>query len=351
MGCNKFEHFLEENEGADIEKNKELKKHLEGCKDCKQYFLFNRILNSQKKVFERAPENLLFNVRQEIRNLQNCKRRPSVLNIFRPKIKPAIAFAVLLIAVGLYTSLKNSPIGVIDNLADKFNISKFKNIKTGDILYVAKHINVDLKLNNNAKLQLDSNTLLQFKAKDKISLSRGEIYLDVGSNEVEIKTPNALITVKNTKTKIHTTIKQQEGVYRANTSCVVLEGIAAIGNSDEKMLVTPGQEIVLAGNGKVQLKNTVPDSTLRKLASRINSASKNRIFTAMEQLCDCLYDKKYDVRGDQLHGNDIKENKFPVRIFWQTKMETQFGRGINETYCFFNAGSGNGSCVGISSGI
>jgi hypothetical protein len=170
MGCNRFEHFLEENDGVDIEKNLEIKSHLAECKDCKRYYVFNKILNSQKNAFERSPEALFFNVQKKIRNLHNRSHWQNILSIFKPKAKPAIAFAVLLIAAGLYTSLKNSPIGVIDNLADKFNISKFKNIKTGDILYVAKNINVDLKLNNNSKMQLDSNTLLQFKARNKISL-------------------------------------------------------------------------------------------------------------------------------------------------------------------------------------
>ena len=219
------------------------------------------------------------------------------------------------------------------------------------MLYVGKNIHVDFQLKNSAKLQLDSNTVLQFRSKDKIELSRGQLFLSAGNKEMEIETPNGVITVKNTKTKIHTTIKEENGVSITKTSCVVFDGTAKISNSKGKVIAIPGQEFVLAENGKVEFMNTLTGSALTEQASRIDSPPKIKVFTAMEQLCDCVYDKKYDLDHNQMHGKEIKENRFNVRIFWQNKINIESRREMNKSLCFFNVGSGNISNTGNRSGI
>ena len=351
MKYTKLELFLSENEGREIEKDGEMHRHMGACRDCKEYLLFTKILYSQKEVFEKAPETILSRVRQRIHERQNCRERSSILDIFRPLVKPAIAFLVLLLAATLYTYLKNSPIGVIDNLADRFNISELKNIQTGDILYVAKQIRVECTLNGQRKMALDSNTVLQLRAKDKIILFRGQLYADVGKKTLALETPNGVITVKNAKIKVHTAITNHNGGYRAKTSCSVIEGIAEIGNSREKVRVSRGEEIVLGENGKVELKRTLPGPALAEKASRLNAAAKSKVFTAKEDLCDCLYDVRYKLNDNQLHGKEVKENKFPVRIFWQNEAKIESRRRLEDAFCFFNAGNDRTVFIGYSPGI
>jgi hypothetical protein len=351
MACDKVERYLNDHECAEIEGDGELRSHVAECQDCKNYYLFDKILHSQKGVFEKAPETIALAVRQRIRELHDLRERAAWHNIFRPLLKPAIGFSILLIAVVFYMHLKNGPIGVVNNLEDRFNSTEFKNIKTGDILYASKHIHVDLPLTNHAKLHLDSNTLLQFRAKDKITLSRGQIYLTVGDNEMEIETPNGLITVKNVKTKIRTDRKKEKGAYITTTACSVIEGIVKIGLARDQAVVTPGQEIILAGNGRIERKDAVPDSAMSEQISRINSGSPGKVFTAKEQLCDCLYDSRYNSDDKTFHAKEMKESKFPVRIFWRNKDKFESLRRTDESICFFNADGGNVPAIGSGPGI
>jgi hypothetical protein len=351
MECNRFESYLKENEGAKIEIDAELTNHIGECRECKKYFLLVRILNSQKGVLKKAPETILFNVRQRINDLQKSGEIPAWQAVFGRLLKPAIAFTLLVIAVAVFISFRNSPIGVVDNLAERFNVPELKYINTGDVLYVGKNIHVDFLLKNSAKLQLDSNTLLQLKGKDKIALSRGQLYLTAGSGRLHIETPNGLITIKNTKTKIHTAIKEENGISVTKTSCVVFDGAAEISNSKGKVIAISGEEIVLKENGKIEFINTLTGPALKEQASRIDSPTKIRVFTAREQLCDCVYDKKYDSDHNQVHGKDIKENRFPVRIFWQNKLNIESRGDMNKTLCFFNVGNGDSGRTGNNPGI
>jgi hypothetical protein len=351
MECSRFEHYLSENEGVKIAKNSDLYKHAAACPDCRSFLLFNKIMYSQKEVFEKAPETILSGVRQRIRERQNLREQKAWLNIFKPLLKPAIGFSVILIALVFYMHLKNGHIGVVNNLEDRFNRTEFKNIKVGDILYASKHIHVDLTLTNHAKLHLDSNTLLQFRARDKITLSRGQIYLTAGGNEMKIETPNGLIIVKNGKTKIGSDRKKEKGAFITKTSCSAIEGIVKIGHSREQTVVSPGQEIILAGNGKIVRKDVLPDSAMSEQTSRINSASPGKVFTAKEQLCECLYDSQYNSDDKTFHGKETKENKFPVRVFWRNKDKFESMRRTDESICFFNADGGSIRAIGSGPGI
>ena len=351
MDCNRLEHYLNENEGVEIEKDSDLQKHIGECRDCKNYFLFDKIMHSQKEVFEKAPEYFLFNVRRKINDLRNHKQRRSILGIFRPLIKPAIAFASLALLIALFATIKNSPVGVVDNLVDRFNISELKNIKINDVLYVSKQIHVDLTLNGNVKVQVDSNTVLQLRAKDRIALFRGQFFLSVGSNKMTIETPNGLITLKHAKIKIQTTLHEEKGVHNAETSCCVIDGSAEIDNSKEKIAVMLGQEIVLTENGAIERKSSLPDAAKKEQASGIATASKSKVFTAKEQICDCLYDMRYNSDNNQLHGKEMKENKFPVRVFWQNSVKIESMRRPDEKFCFFNAGGSPVRYIGNSPGI
>jgi|WetSurMetagenome_2_1015567.scaffolds.fasta_scaffold34185_2 hypothetical protein len=348
MECNRLEHYLNEHEGEEIEKNSELHNHSGECRDCKEYRLFDKILHSQKEVFEKAPETLLPTVQQRIRE-QQTRESPAWLDIFRPLLKPALAFSVLLIAAGLYMHLKNSPIGVVDNLAERFNISDLRNIKTGDVLYVAKQINVDFTLNGNVKLEMDSNTVLQVRAKNKIALFRGQLHVAVGKKAMKVETPNGVITLRQAKIKVHTTLTKENGNFRARTSCYVFDGNVQIGTK-EKSSIAPGQEIELAENGGFELKNASPSAQKDREFS-INPSLKSKVFTAKEQLCDCLYDIRYNSDNNPLHGREMKENKFPVRIFWLNKEKFESMRRLDEKLCFFIAGNGSTRHTGNSPGI
>ena len=81
-----------------------------------------------------------------------------------------------------------------------------------------------------------------------------------------------------------------------------------------------------------------------------NEAS-DKVFTAKEQLCECLYDTRYNSDNNPLHGKEIKENKFPVRIFWQNKEKFESMRRLDETVCFSNAFGDCSAFIGIGPGI
>ena len=351
MECKRLEQYLNEHDCARIAKDSDLHLHLRECPHCQKYYLFENILRSQKEIFEKAPEAIVPTVRQRIFELQRRRERSSMMDILRLLVKPAIGFSILFIAVAFYMHVKNGPIGVVNNLADRFNRSEFKNIKAGDILYASKHIHVDLTLANHSKLYLDSNTLLQFRAKDKITLSRGRLYLAAGGDEMKIETPNGLITVKNAKTKISANRKEEKDAAITKTSCSVIEGIVQIENSKGISVVSSGQEIVLAENGKIESKNVLPDSAISGQASRIYSVSSDKVFTAKEQLCDCLYDIRYNPDNNALHDKELKENKFPVRVFWRNKEKIESMRRLDEPVCFFNGSGGSTRDFGNSPGI
>jgi hypothetical protein len=349
MECNRLELFLNKHEGGAIDRDSELHNHVSACRDCKEYLVLTKLLASQKENLEKAPETILSTVRRRIHERQNRREYSSVFDTFRLFAKPAIAFSALFTVAAVFLYLKNSPIGVVDNLADRFNISEFKNIQSGDVLYVAKQINVDLTLNGNVKLEMDSNTVLQLRAKNKIALFRGQMHVAVGKKAMKVETPNGVITLRHAKIKVHTTLTKENGNFRARTSCYVFDGNVQIGTK-EKSLVTPGQEIILAENGRFELKNSLP-SAQKDREFRVNSPLKNKVFTAKEQLCDCLYDIRYNSDDNPLHGKEMKENKFPVRIFWRNKDKYESMRRTDEKVCYFNGSSGSTGNIGNSPGI
>jgi hypothetical protein len=351
MECNRLERFFSENEEGTVLKDGDLRKHVDTCRACKEYLLFTKVLHSQKEVFEHAPETLLLKVRQRINERVDRNERLSIFDIFKLIAKPAaLACCLLLIATALFIHFRNSPIGRVNNLADRFNISEFREVKTGDILYVAKQIQVDLTMNGNTKVELDSNTVLQLRSRNKIALFRGQVHLAAGKNALKVETPNGIITLKDATIKVHTALKKENGDFKARTSCYVINGNVQIGTK-RKTLVTPGQEITLAENGKVELKNSLPVTEQNDRMFRIDAPLKNKVFTAKEQLCDCLYDIRYNAADNPLHGKEMKENKFPVRIFWQNKEKYESMRRFDETVCYFNINRNNYSPIDIGPGI
>jgi hypothetical protein len=349
MACNRLELFLSEHECAEIERDGELHEHMGACRECREYLLLTKLLASQTGHFDKAPETVLYKVRQAIHEQQNRRGYSSILDLFRPLVKPAIAFsALLLIAVVFSLHLKNSPVGIIENLADQFNISEFRNIQTGDVLYVGKRINVDCTLDGNVKIGLDSNTVLQVLGKKDIALFRGQVRIATGKNTINLETPNGVLVLNNAKIKVQTALTKDNGSFKARTSCSVYDGRARIG---DKALVTAGQEIVLAENGAVEVQKSLPPALRDDQEFWIGSPAKNKVFTAKEQLCDCLFDMRYNPDENSLHEKEMKENKFPVRIFWQNTEKIESMRRFDEAVCLFNAAGDPGRNDGNSPGI
>ena len=341
MPCKRFENFIKETDGCDIEIPSKLLKHTEECLECKNKFVLTGILHSQKGVFEKTPEIILINVRQRVRELRMRKGHPAWRDAVGRWLRPAIAFAACIIAVvAVYFFIRNSPVGVVDNLVERFEIPRLKYVRSGDMLYVAENVNVCLTLKNDAKLRLDSHTVLRCCAGNRVSLSRGRLYLSAGSGRMKIQTPGGTITLQRAGAVISTTHRKSQAVSSSRTLCTVIEGCAEIAHAGGTMVVSRGREIVLAEAGEIGYTDSLTDQVLKERASWIVSAPENRVYTAKDQLCDCVYDARYDSAGAGLHGKDIREHTFPVRIFWQTKSNINFRTEMDETFCLFNAGGG-----------
>jgi hypothetical protein len=321
MECKRLEDYLRKNECTGISLGTELRNHIEECRDCKSYFLLVGLLNSQKGAVEKAPQSILLNVQHRIRSLQRPSEKPAWLNTFKLVLKPALAFSILLAAVFLYTNFKNNYIGVVDNLVDRFNISKFKYIKTGDVLYTGDSTTATIRLNGNNILQIHQNTVVVVKGPRHISLSHGEISLLSGDRELQIETPDGLLLARNADTRIRTTTtKPENGLSKTETTCIVLNGKLVIKYPLKEIILSQGQEAVVAENGGITCQKQL---TPAESASEKSPAINQKLFAAVQSLCDCIYAFNYtpDKKANhlELFGKEVNENNFKVRVFWQEK--------------------------------
>jgi hypothetical protein len=348
MECSIFEKYLKGNDCCSDIIPVEITKHLGECKNCQNYYQFAMILNSQKSVLEKAPEDILPAVENKIFESITLKKeslnrfkyllKPSfnglfehigLYNRFKYLLKPAFAglFVLLLIVVS-YTYLANKNIGYVENLSERFKLSQFENIKSGDMLYAGDNTTADIRLNSKNKLQIHQNTIVRVKGSRKIALSRGEISLASGDNELQIETPDGVLLARNSNTKITTIASVENGLIKTETTCIVFKGTLIIKHPLREIVLNQGQKAVLAGNDGI----TYPQQmTVAESKSEKSAAVKQKLFAAVESLCDCIHTFNYTPgkKADhlQLFGKEVNEKKFKVRVFWQEKGLNELGFG------------------------
>lgn len=325
MDCKIIEKYLKSNDCVNDIVPAEIKKHLSECKTCQQFYQFASLLNSQKNLLEKAPEDILPNIEKEILDSIKQLEIKKPFAIFRPVLKPAFAgFFILLVAVLSYTHLANKNIGHVENLSERFKIAQFENIKSGDELYAGDSTIAAISLKSKNELQIHHNTIVRVKGSRHIALSRGEISLLSGDKELRIETPDGLLLARNTNTKIHTIARLENGVLKTETTCIVLNGKLIIKYPLKEIILNQGQKVVLAENGIITYQKQL---TAAESESEKSTAVKQKIFAAVESLCDCIYASDYapgkKANHLQLFGKEVNENKFKVRVFWKEK-------GLNE---------------------
>jgi antitoxin component YwqK of YwqJK toxin-antitoxin module len=343
MECKILEEYLTTNDCACDIVPVEIKKHLSECKTCQQFYQFASLLNSQKSLLEKAPEDILPNIEKKISDSLKQFKNKEPFTIFKPLFKPAFAgFFVLLVAVLSYSYLTNKNIGRVENLSERFKIAQFENINSGDELYTGDNTTAAIRLKSRNELQIHHNTIVRVKSSRHISLSRGEISLLSGDKELQIETPDGLLLARNTNTKINTVARLENGVLKTETTCIVFNGKLIIKYPLKEITLNQGQKAVLAENGRITYQTQL---TAAESESEKSTAVKQKVFTAVQSLCDCIYASNYtpDKKANhlQLFGKEVNENKFKVRVFWQEKGLNQLGFGPmngNNKICFSKLG-------------
>jgi antitoxin component YwqK of YwqJK toxin-antitoxin module len=331
MECKMLEKYLKKNECVAAAVPGEIQKHLVECKECQTYYQFVLALDLQKGSLEKAPEDILPNIEKKIFDsikLKNEKPFTVFKPLFKPLLKPAFAgFFVLLVAISSYTYLANKNIGYVENLSERFKIAQFENIYSGDELYTGDNTIAAISLKSKNKLQIHQNTIVRVKGSRQIVLSRGEISLLSGNKELQIETPDGVLLARNTNTKINTVAKLENGVLKTETTCIVLNGKLIIKYPLKEIIVNQGQKAVLAENGTITYQKQL---TAAESESEKSTAVKQKVFAAVQSLCDCIYAFNYapgkKANHLQLFGKEVNENKFKVRVFWKEK-------GLNELVC------------------
>jgi hypothetical protein len=325
MECKIFEKFLKVNDCCNDIVPAEIKNHLSACKNCQELYQFTMLLNSQKSRLEKAPKEILPAIENRI--LDSVRPFKSAVSPywFRYLLKPAYAgFSVLLVTVLSYTYMANKNIGYVENLSERFKIAQFENIKSGDLLYAGDNTTADIRLKSNNQLQIHQNTTVRVKGPRQITLSRGEISLVSGDNEFQIETPDGVLLAKNSNTKITTVTRMENGVLKTETTCIVFKGQLEIKHPLKEIVLIQGQKAVLAGNDGITYPQPM---TLAESKSEKSAVVKQKLFAAVESLCDCIHALDYipGKKADhlQLFGKEANEKKFKVRVFWQQK-------GLNE---------------------
>ena len=329
MACKIIEKCLKSNNCVNDIVPAEIKKHLSVCKSCQQYYQFALLLNSQKSLLEKAPEEILPNVEKKISYSLKQLKHEEPLTIFKPLFKPAFAgFFVLLVAVASYTYLANKNIGHVENLSERFKIAQFENINSGDELYTGDSTTAAISLKSKNELQIHHNTIVRVKGPRHISLSRGEISLLSGDKELQIETPGGLLLARNTSTKIQSIARLENGVLKTETTCFIFNGKLIIKYPLKEITLNQGQKAVLAENGIITYQKQL---TAAESESEKSTAVKQKVFAAVQSLCDCIYASNYtpDKKANhvQLFGKEVNENKFKVRVFWQEKGLDHLGSG------------------------
>ncbi len=323
MECRKIENYLKENDCSTDIVPAEIKKHLSECKNCQKYYQFALILNSQKCLLEKAPEDILPNIENKILDSIRQLKNEVSPNRFKIKylLKPSFAgFCVLLVAVLSYAYLAGKNIGHVENLSERFKIAQFENIKSGDVLYAGDNTTVTINLKSKNKLQMHHNTTVKVKGSRQIALSRGEISLLSGDKELRIETPDGLLLARNTTTKIHTIARLENGLLKTETTCIVLKGKLIIKYPLKEIVLNQGQKAVLAENGGITYQKQL---TAAESESEKDNSVQQKLFAAVESLCDCInvinYTPGKKTDHLQLFGKEVNENKFKVRVFWREK--------------------------------
>jgi hypothetical protein len=347
MECKILEKYLKENDSIDTVVPIEIQKHMVECKDCHNYYQFVLALDLQKGALEKAPEDILPNVEKKIFDSIRQSKNRKPFTIFRPVLKPAFAgFSVLLVALLSYTYLANKNIGHVENLSERFKIAQFENINSGDELYTGDSTTAAISLKSKNKLQIHHNTIVRVIGSRKITLSRGEISLLSGDKELQIETPDGLFLARNANIKIHTIARLENGVLKTETTCIVFNGKLKIKCPLKEIELDQGQKAVLAENGRIMYQNQL---TAAESESEKSTAVKQKIFAAVQSLCDCIYASNYtpDKKANhlQLFGKEVNENKFKVRVFWKEKGLNELVVGPsgekNQT-CFLRIGRSDG---------
>jgi hypothetical protein len=329
MECEIFKKHLENECGNDAIPAR-IKKHLNECKSCQEYYQFALLLSSQKGACIKAPEDILPSIEKRISESVRQSKNEEPFNIFKFLFKPAFAasFAVLVLALLSYAFLADKNIGYVENLSKRFKIAQFENIKSGDMLYAGDNTTAVIDLKSKNKFQIHNNTVVRIKSSWQIVLSRGELSLAAGDKELEIETPEGLMLARNTDIKIHTTASLEKGLLKTETTCVVFKGKLTIKSSSREIVLAQGQKVVLAENGEITFQKQL---TAIETESEKETAVNQKVFSAVQALCDCIYAYEYapDKKSNhlQLFGNQANENKFKVRVFWQEKGLIQPGSG------------------------
>jgi hypothetical protein len=184
--------------------------------------------------------------------------------------------------------------------------------------------------------------MVRVKGSRHIALSRGEISLLSGDKELQIETPDGLLLSRNTNSKIQTVARLENGVLKTETTCIVFEGKLVIKYPLEEIVLNKGQKTVLAENGRITYQQQM---TAVESESEKSTAVKQKIYAAVQSLCDCIYASEYTPgkKADhlQLFGKEANENKFKVRVFWQEK-------GLNEQG--FGPLNGNNQICSVKTG-
>jgi hypothetical protein len=321
MECKIFKKYLKEKECANDVVPAEIQKHLSECESCEKYYQFAMVLNSQKGVLVKAPEEILPFVEKQIFDSIRPLKTKESFNRFRYLLKPAFAgFFVLLVFVLSYTYIANKNIGYVENLSERFKIAQFENIKSDDMLYAGDNTTVTVSLKSKNQLQIHRNTIVKVNGVRHIALSRGEISLLSGDKELQIETPDGLLLARNTNARIHTIARLENGLLKTETTCFVFKGKLILKYPLKEIVLNQGQKVVLAENGRItyQEQLTPAESELE-----MDHSIKQKVFAAVESLCDCIHAFDYTpgkkANHLQLFGKEVNENKFKVRVFWKEK--------------------------------
>jgi hypothetical protein len=317
MGCFIIENYLKEHDCYEAVLPEEMQKHLAGCTDCQNYFQFVSALKLQNGSMDKAPDEILLNVERAILNSATFKRKEPF--IFTSLLKPSFAgICIIAVCIVSYAFFGNKKVGYVENLSDRFKLAQFENIKSGDMLYAGDNTTAAIRLKSNSNVQLHNNTTIKVNSSQDLSLSRGDISIQVGDKTIQVKTPDGLLLAKNTIARIHTISQPENGVVKTATTCMVFKGQLSIRSSRNETTLRQGLKTVINCNGKVIDQQKLSASELA-LEKEINDTPP--IFAAVESLCACINFFNY-VPGKktdhlQLLGKDVNENKYKVRVFWK----------------------------------
>jgi hypothetical protein len=321
MDCTILAKYLEKNECITAVIPEEIQKHLVECNDCQNYSRFIAALNLQRGSLEKAPEDILPNIEKKIFESMQHSKKGERFHIFNSLLKPSLAgFFVVLVIAASFQYLNHKNIGYVENLSERFKLAQFENIKSGDMLYAGNNTTAAVSLKGKNKLQIHQNTIVKVKSSRQLSLSRGEISLLSGDNELQVETPVVVLLARNTNATIRTVTGRVKDSLQTETTCLVFSGKVTIKHSSKEIIIGHGQKVVLTEKGGISDHQQL---TAAEAASAKSTLVQQKILTAVESLCDCIFasDIAPGKKADHLEllGKEVDENKFKVRVFWKEK--------------------------------